>query len=190
MSRKSNQKKTTVAVQHRPRLDWYVLRAVGTFVLAAGAWFYTLPNAFCRQYLWDPFTGFVATATGWVFRAFGAEVYASGPTLSVNSTTLTIDFGCNGLEAHGIYFAAIVASAMPIRRKLTGLLVGFLGIFLLNLIRVCGIFIAAEINQDLFYYAHSIIGQTFVIILTMALYLWWELRNEPARKTASQVVSA
>ena len=132
----------------------------------------------------------MATATGWVFRLFGADVYAFGPTLSVNSVTLTIDFGCNGLEAHGIFFAAIVASAMPFRRKLTGLLVGFIGIFLVNLIRVCGIFIAAQVNQDLFYYAHSIVGQTFVILLTMALYLWWELRSGPAKKAESQAVSA
>ncbi|HUU45061.1 MAG TPA: archaeosortase/exosortase family protein, partial [Acidobacteriota bacterium] len=165
-------------------------RTVGVFVGVAGIWFYTLVNALCRHHLWDPFTGFVATATGWVFRLFGAEVYAAGPTLTVNGTTLTIDFGCNGLEAFGIFLAAVVASSSPVRRKLTGLLVGFVGVFILNLIRACGIFIAAATNPDLFQYVHHIVGQTFVIVFTMALYLWWELRGDSGRKAKSQALPA
>jgi exosortase/archaeosortase family protein len=168
------------------RLPWGAIRAAALFAVIFGLWLYALTVGFLQDHLWLPFVGLVADTSGWIFRLFGATVETSARTLTVNGTTLTIAFGCDGLEAHGIFIAALLAAALPWKRKLTGLLIGTIGIFLINQIRVCGIFLVAGIGADWFYYAHTVVGQTFVIVATMALFLWWATRDEGEKKPKSE----
>jgi exosortase/archaeosortase family protein len=170
-------------------VPWPLVRAVGTFALIAGVWFIGLRVHFLEDHLWTPFTGLVARCSGWALMLFGADVQAAGTSLTVDGTSLGIAFGCNGLEAHGIFIAAVVASAMSGRRKLTGLVIGSVAIFIVNLIRVCALFIAAGIDYEVFTYLHTVVGQTFVIIVTMALFLWWDSRDDPKKRPKPATVS-
>jgi exosortase/archaeosortase family protein len=172
------------------RVPWRTIRAVGVFAIIAGGWFCAIQIGLLHHYVWAPFTGLVADCSGLIFKIFGAQVHAAGTTLSVNGTSLGIEFGCNGLEAHGILFAAVLASAMTWKRKLTGLAIGFVVIFLINQIRLCGLFIAAWSSPSLFEYCHTVIGQTFVIVGTMAFFLWWDSRDESNRKRKPKTVPA
>jgi len=168
------------------RLPWGAIRAAALFAVIFGLWLYALTVGFLQDHLWLPFVGLVADTCGWIFRLFGATVETSARTLTVNGTALTIAFGCDGLEAHGIFIAAILAAALPWKRKLIGLLIGTIGIFLINQIRVCGIFLVAGMGGDWFYYAHTVVGQTFVIVGTMGLFLWWATRDEGEEKPKSE----
>jgi len=176
MTKRKAHKRNKKSVKKRPgvsRIHWASLKAVGLFALYSALGFFLLYNQTAGHYVVAPFTDFVARFTGWVFQIFGADVARQGSTLSVGETSLMIAFGCNGMEALVIYVAALLASPFPWKRKPWGLLVGLVGNFLINQIRIIGIFLAAGIGKNAFAYAHEIIGQTFVIVLTMALFLWW-----------------
>lgn len=174
-------------VPRRPSL-WRTVRAAGIFIVVAGVWFWSLTNTFSLEHLWDPFTRFVAATCAGIFRLLGADVLMLGDTLNVNGTSLTIFFGCNGLEAHGLYLAAILASAMSWRRKLTGLIVGSVAVFAVNLARVCLLFVAAGFDEEVFHYIHTVVAPLVVILFTMAFFLWWDSRD--VRKTKAAVAMA
>lgn len=162
--------------------------AVGLFILYAAIGFWLLYNPFVIRNFSDPFTGFVASTAGWLFRIFGADTTGSGTVLSVGRTSFSIAFGCNGLEALAIYIAALLAAPFTWKSKIGGLVVGFVGNYLINQIRIIGLFLAAMIGDQEFQYAHTIIGQTFVIVLTMALFLWWGNRYGQRKKARSRAV--
>jgi exosortase/archaeosortase family protein len=179
MSSHVNRSTAALAISpRRRRLPWAAIRAGLVFVAIFGAWLWMLTIGNLQEHIWLPFVNIVAQSAGLIFRVFGARVAVSGLSLSVNGVSLTIAFGCDGLEAHGIFIAAIFAAALSWKRRLLGLLVGTIGIFLINQIRVCGIFLAARFGSQWFYYAHTVVGQTFVIVATMGLFLWWVTRDE------------
>jgi len=173
-----------------PRVHWASLKAIGLFVLYSAIGFWLLYNPFVIRNFSDPFTDFVARTAGWLFRIFGADTSGSGTVLSVGGTSFSIAFGCNGLEALAIYVAAMLASPFYWKSKIWGLLVGFVGNFIINQIRIIGLFLAAMIGEQQFEYAHTIIGQTFVIVLTMALFLWWGNRYGQRKKAKAKPVLA
>jgi exosortase/archaeosortase family protein len=171
-------------------VPWRAIRAALIFGALFGGWLVALTIPFVQKHLWLPFVGLVADTAGMIFSLFGAVVATTGRTLTVNGTTLTIAFGCDGLEAHGIFLAAILASGLSRRRKLRGLLVGTVMVYLFNQVRLCGIFLVAGISPRWFYYAHTVVGQTFVIVMTMALFVWWVGRDETGSEPASRTVLA
>ncbi len=164
--------------------------AIGLFILYAAIGFWLLYNPFVARNFSEPFTGFVAGTAGWLFRIFGADTAGSGTVLSVGGTSFSIAFGCNGLEALVIYIAALLSSPFTWKSKIGGLVVGFVGNYIINQIRIIGLFLAAMIGDQEFQYAHTIVGQTFVIVLTMAIFLWWGSRYGQRKKARSRAVLA
>ena len=164
--------------------------AIGLFIMYAAIGFWLLSTQFVARNFHEPLTGFVARTAGWLFRLFGADTAGSGTVLSVGGTSFSIAFGCNGLVALVIYIAALLASPFTWKSKIGGLVVGFIGNYIINQIRIIGLFLAAMIGEQQFQYAHTIIGQTFVIVLTMALFLWWGNRYGQREKAKTKPVLA
>ena len=193
MKKRKSGKPRKQAVTKTPsvrRVHWASLKAIGLFGLYSGIGFWLLFNPSVNRGFVEPYTDFVARSTGWIFRVFGADAFASGTVLTLGGTSFSIAFGCNGLEALAIYMAAMLASPFYWKSKITGLIVGFAGNFIINQIRIIGLFLAAMIGEQQFEYAHTIIGQTFVIVLTMALFLWWGHRYGQRKKTKPKPVLA
>jgi exosortase/archaeosortase family protein len=191
--RKPRQRDKRVIAGKKPggsRIHWASLKAVGLFALYSAVGFFLIYNERAGEYVVAPFTDVVARAAGLIFHVFGADVAGQGSTLTVGDTSLVIAFGCNGIEALVIYIAALLASPFPWSRKPWGLLVGVVGNFIINQVRIIGIFLAAGISRQAFAYTHEIIGQTFVIVLTMALFLWWGSRYGRRQKGTSGPVLA
>lgn len=118
----------------------------------------------------------MAFATTWIFNLAGQTVAASGKTVSVNGTALSIAIGCNGVEAMALYFSAILAYPTSWLQKLAGLGLGLVGIFIINQVRVVGLFLVAMYKPGILPEAHNYGGQTFVIVMGMALWFFWAER--------------
>ena len=108
--------------------------------------------------------------------ACGQSAALFGKTVTINDTTLSIATGCNGVEAIALYFAAVLALPARWRRRLVGLAIGIVGIFIINQIRVVGLFLVAMFQPDILPHAHNYAGQTFVIVMGMALWFLWAER--------------
>lgn len=166
------------------------IKAVAVFgvVLIVSLWL--LNNNWMLMHVLGPFTFFVAQVSALTFQVLGQDARAVGQSVTVNGTSLSIAQGCNGVEAMTLYFAAIFALPTRWRRRAIGLAIGIVGIFLVNQIRVAGLFLVAMRWPDFLPLAHNYAGQTFVIVMGMALWIFWaencaEFSVHKARAAAS-----
>jgi len=149
------------------------VKAVAVFAASLIVFFWALNNRWADAHIFSPFTGLVAVVTTWIFKAAGQTASCAGSSVMVNGTSLSIAQGCNGLEAVALYFAAVLAMPTRWNRRLIGLAIGLVGIFLINQIRVVGLFLVAMLKPEFIPYAHNYAGQTFVILMGMALWYFW-----------------
>ncbi len=129
-----------------------------------------------------PFTGLLADISVAIIKAFDADVVASGKVIRSLQTgfAVSIEPGCNGVEAVIILFAAIFAFPARWRYKLLGFGVGFLAIQALNLVRIISLFYLGQWNMTAFEWFHLYLWQAMIILDALIVWLVW-LRYLPAR---------
>ncbi len=122
-----------------------------------------------------PWTGLLANVSGWLISLFDANVYASGKVLSSLSTgfAVSIEPGCNGVEAMIVLLAAMIAFPAPGVYKLKGLLWGFVAIQGLNLLRIISLFYLGQWSQAVFDWAHLYIWQALIMLDALIVFLIW-----------------
>lgn len=160
----------TRGLLHRHRVT---IKAVAVFFITLLLSFWLLNNDWVMAHVLDPYTGIVARVTVLLFHVAGQSATAMGTSVSVNGTSLSIAQGCNGVEALALYLAAVFALPAGWKRKLVGVGFGIAGIFVINQIRVIGLFLVAMLRPELLPNAHNYAGQTFVIVMGMALWFFW-----------------
>ncbi len=133
-------------------------------------------NGWAFRHIIAPYTGFVAFVASAIFKLLGQAAVQTGTVVTVNGTPLSIATGCNGAEAMALYFSAILAFPTGWRRRLFGFGLGLVGIFIVNQIRVIGLFLVAMAKPELLPEAHNYAGQTFVIVMGMTLWWYWAER--------------
>ncbi len=129
----------------------------------------------------QPFTALVAQASAIVLQAFDSTVQAQGIVLS-NMTTgaaVSIQPGCNGVEAMIVVMAAIAATPAGWKHKLIGIGLGFVAIQALNLVRIISLFYLLQWNQAWFEWAHLYLWQALIMLDGLIVYLLW-VRMLPA----------
>lgn len=175
-----------------PRGFWQrnraTIQAVAIFCVSLIVFFWLLNNSWVLRTVLDPFTGVVARVTVWLFLLAGQEASAIGRSVTINSVTLSIATGCNGVEAMALYFAGVLALPVRWTRRLIGLGIGLVGIFIINQVRVISLFLVAMYRPDFLPQAHNYAGQTFVIVMGMALWFFWAEQYadfRPAKGAAS-----
>lgn len=127
-----------------------------------------------------PWTEILARISAWLVQLFDSRVESSGIVLrnAVNGFAVSIEPGCNGVEATIVLLAAIVAFPTGWRRKLLGFLVGFVAIQGLNLVRVISLFYLGQWNATAFEWAHLYVWQGLIMLDAFVVYLLW-LRTLP-----------
>lgn len=144
-----------------------------------------------REYFIIPFTGLIATISATITQFFDSSVISSGITLrSVSSgTAVSIQPGCNGIEAMICLTAAILSFPASWKSKLYGLLFGFLAIQALNIIRIISLFYLLQWNKDWFEWAHLYLWQALIILDALIVFIIWvrflpDPENKPSEATA------
>jgi exosortase H (IPTLxxWG-CTERM-specific) len=139
----------------------------------------------------EPFTAAIAKASAFVLQAFDSTVHAEGIVLS-NMTTgaaVSIQPGCNGVEAMIVVMAAIAATPASWTYKLTGIGLSFVAIQALNLVRIISLFYLLQWNPVWFEWAHLYLWQALIMLDGVIVYLVW-LRMLPAPTTGDQPSSS
>ncbi len=165
------------------------LKAFSIFVISIAFFFFILISHALDRYLVYPFTSLVAHTASAILDVVGFGTTVSGTILKSPGTSLNIGTGCNGLEAVIIFVSAILAFPAGLKNKLIGLLLGFLGIFVINQTRVIGLYFVSLYSSQYLDLAHTYIGQTYVIISGVALWILWAERvTKLGKKTPSPAV--
>jgi exosortase H (IPTLxxWG-CTERM-specific) len=126
-----------------------------------------------------PFTSWIATASGKVLNALGERVTVQGTEIHSGSFGVNIENGCNGVETALLLAAAVLAFPAGWRQRLTGFLLGFLAIQVLNLIRVVSLVWIGRHRPALFDSSHTVIWQSAVVMFGVLIFLLWASRQKP-----------
>jgi len=133
------------------------------------------------QMVVQPWTDLVARASSAVIRAFDGEAQSVGKMVYSVRTgfAMTIEAGCNGVEAMLVLLAGILAYPAPWRSKLIGLAIGAVAIQALNLVRIVSLFYLGQWNMQWFEWAHLYVWQGLIMLDALLVWMLW-IRALPA----------
>lgn len=129
-----------------------------------------------------PWTEALARISAGLITLFDPHVVSLGKILrsTTNGFAVSIEAGCNGVEATIILLSAIVAFPAPWKYRLIGIAAGFAAIQGLNLVRVISLFYIGQWNMAVFEWAHLYIWQALIMFDALIVWLLW-IRMMPGR---------
>lgn len=144
-----------------------------------------------QEHLVLPWTSLLARLCVALVTWFDATAVASGKVLWNSSTGfgVSIEAGCNGVEACIVLFAAVVAFPAGWRYKLLGLAVGMAAVQALNVVRVISLYYLGQWNTTAFHFAHAYLWQGLIMLDVLVVWLLWA-RGVPTRQAAPAAPAA
>jgi len=135
-----------------------------------------------QQHLVLPWTMLLAHICSSLVTLFDAGAAAQGKVLFNPATGfgVSIEPGCNGVEAMIVLLAAMLAFPAPWKHRLLGLALGFLAVQGLNVIRVISLFYLGQWNTRAFEFAHEYLWQGLIMLDVLVVWLVW-VRANPRR---------
>jgi exosortase H (IPTLxxWG-CTERM-specific) len=129
-----------------------------------------------------PWTGLVADSSAGLIRAFDGDAISEGKVLRSQKTgfAVSIEAGCNGVEAMLVLLAGILAFPAPWKMKLIGLGIGVVAIQALNLVRIVSLFYLGQWNQQWFEWAHLYVWQALIMLDALIVWLLWTRAVKPS----------
>ncbi|WP_439107306.1 exosortase H [Congregibacter sp.] len=133
----------------------------------------------------QPFTGWLADVSAAIIIPFDEHVRASGRIISHTQTgfAVSIEAGCNGVEAAIVLIAGVLAFPASAKRKAVAILLGFLAIQVMNIARIISLFYLGQWNIDAFTWTHLYLWPVLImldVLVVFMLYLRYLTRSEPA----------
>ncbi|MGA8277791.1 MAG: exosortase H [Rhodanobacteraceae bacterium] len=127
-----------------------------------------------------PFTTILANICAWLVGTFDGHVIVQGKVIrsATNGFAISIERGCNGVEAVIILVSAMLAFPASWKRKLVGIGLGFLAIQVLNLVRIISLFYLGQWNRTWFDWFHLYLWQALIVLDALVVFLIW-LRTLP-----------
>lgn len=132
-----------------------------------------------QQHAVLPWTALLARVSAGLVTWFDATAAAQGKVLWNTATGfgVSIEPGCNGIEACIVLAAAILAFPASWRSKLTGLLAGCAAVQALNVVRVISLFYIGQWNTAAFNFAHEFLWQGLIMLDVLVVWLIWVRRS-------------
>lgn len=138
----------------------------------------------------DPWTNGLARLSAWLMTRFDADVISHGRVLESQSTGfgVSIEAGCNGVEAAIILIAGMLAFPAPWALRLGGIAVGLAAVQAANLLRVVSLYYLGKWNMELFSFAHLYLWQALIMLDVLVVWLLW--MRAVARKSGESLAAA
>ena len=136
-----------------------------------------------------PFTAVLADVSTAVILPFDDTVIAQGRILRDATTgfAVSIEAGCNGVEAAIVLIAGIVAFPAAIQHKVIAILAGFLFVQALNIVRIISLFYLGQWNYNVFEWFHLYLWPVLImldVLVVFAIYLQWLGKRHPELRTS------
>ena len=157
-----------------------MLRFVVQFLVILGVLFYAELLHPVDEHVIVPFTAAIAKISVWLVGLFDPHAIAYGKILqsTSNGFAISIERGCNGVEAVIILVSAMLAFPAPWKHRLAGIGIGFVAIQLLNLVRIISLFYLGQWSPVLFKWFHLYLWQALIVLDALVVFLVW-LRYVP-----------
>lgn len=120
-----------------------------------------------------PFTEMLAKISAAVILPFDNSVVAYGKILQFRDSgfAVSIEAGCNGVEATIVLVAAIVAFPASWSARLTAIGLGFLAIQALNLMRIISLFYLGNWNLSFFEWVHLYLWPVLIMLDVLIVFI-------------------
>ena len=162
------------------RFDPRVVRFVLTFFFCAAVLSLAIQIPWVTEQLVVPYTSFLARLSAQILGLIGLPPTVAGTSLSRAGVTVEIRRGCDGLEAAILLISACLAYPARWKSRLTGTLMGFVLIFVINIFRIVGLsYLGFTGNQQDFDFAHIYVAQFAIIAVTMVFWVFWAGKQKP-----------
>ena len=158
-----------------------ILKYLGGFLLLLILFYAVYISSFFETWVLTPFLSLQTKMASLSLNLFGMGTTASGATLVSQATSLNVAKGCDGMEASALYLIGVLLMPFNWRSKAVGFLMGAGVLFMLNLIRIIGLYLVKVYWPSAFEAAHIHGGFalfTIVAILMWAAWAGWAMRKE------------
>ncbi len=121
----------------------------------------------------QPFTSWLADVSAALIMPFDEHVRAYGRIISHSQTgfAVSIEAGCNGVEAAIVLIAGVLAFPANLRQKLVAIVGGFLAIQVMNIARIISLFYLGQWNMDLFTWTHLYLWPVLIMLDVLVVFL-------------------
>lgn len=122
-----------------------------------------------------PWTEALVRISAGLITLFDSHVAAFGKTLqsTTNVFAVSIEAGCNGIEAAIVLIAAMLAFPAPWQHRMIGILVGLSAVQVLNIVRVISLFYLGQWNMKVFEWAHLYLWQALIMLDVLIVWMVW-----------------
>ena len=146
---------------------WFLVLQAGLFGLELTPW--------AQEWFVVPWTNTLAAISASIVKLFDPEVIAHGKVLQSTRSgfAVSIEAGCNGVEATIVLVAAILSFPAKWSRKLIGLAAGVVAVQGLNIVRVISLFYLGQWNFNVFEWAHLYVWQALIMLDVLIVWLLW-----------------
>jgi exosortase H (IPTLxxWG-CTERM-specific) len=152
-----------------------VLRFFVAFLLLQALLFGLELTPWAQEYFVLPWTNTLARISTWLVTVADPNVMAVGKIMrsTTNGFAVSIEAGCNGVEATIVLLAAILAFPAPWKHKLIGLAIGVVAVQGLNVVRVISLFYLGQWDRQWFEWAHLYVWQALIMLDVLIVWLVW-----------------
>lgn len=92
---------------------------------------------------------------------------------TANGFAISIEAGCNGIEAALILVAAMLAFPAPWKHRILGIIAGLFAIQALNIVRVVSLFYLGQWSLRAFEWAHLYAWQALIMVDVLLVWMLW-----------------
>lgn len=120
-----------------------------------------------------PFTGLLAKISAALIAPFDQTVIAYGKVLQFRDTgfAVSIEAGCNGVEATIVLIAAVVAFPASWKARIAAIGLGFLAIQSLNIVRIITLFYLGNWDIDIFSWVHLYLWPALIMLDVLVVFI-------------------
>lgn len=152
-----------------------MLRFFLTFIVIQSVLFFLEMLNPVRAAFVIPYTEGIARVSAWLIHLFDDNILVQGVVIRSLSSgfAVSIESGCNGLEAIIILVAAIMAFPATWAYRFIGLALGVLTVLVLNFARIISLFYIGQWNREVFEFAHLYLWQVLIMLDVLVVFLVW-----------------
>ena len=143
-----------------------------------------------QEHVVVPFTTLLAKISALLITPFDDSVIAYGKVLQFRDTgfAVSIEAGCNGVEATIVLIAAVVAYPATWKARFIAIGLGFLAIQVLNIARIITLFYLGDWDIDIFSWVHLYLWPSLImldVLVVFILYLRYLSHHQPGPADAA-----
>ena len=142
-----------------------------------------------QEHVIVPFTEMLAKISAAIILPFDSSVIAYGKVLQFKDSgfAVSIEAGCNGVEATIVLVAAVIAFPATWGERLGAISLGFLAIQAMNLARIISLFYLGDWNMRFFEWIHLYLWPALImldVLIVFIVYLRYLSKEQVALETA------